>query len=82
MNEWYKQIETRHFICMPDMRIVYLVCVAAACFVALAQPVVAQEANTTLPLTYPGQVLQGDGSQTSPSEEQQERVKNEVDNAT
>ena len=33
-----------------------------------------------LPLTYPAQVLQGDGSQTCPSEEQQEMVRNE--NAT
>ena len=67
---------------MPDMRIVYLICVAAACFVALAQPAGAQGSNTTLPLSYPGQVLQGYGNQTCPSVEKQERVKNEVDNAT
>ena len=58
-----------------------LICVAVASFVALAQSTVAQGANITLPLTYPGQVLQ-DGSQTCPSEEQVERVRNEVDNAT
>ena len=58
-----------------------LICVAVASFVALAQSTVAQGANITLPLTYPGQVLQN-GSQTCPSEEQVERVKNEVDNAT
>ena len=55
-----------------------LICIAVASFAVLAQPVVAQGANTTLPLTYPGQVWQGDGSQTCPSEEQ-ERVRNEVD---
>ena len=59
---------------------VYLVCIAVASFVV--QPTVAQGANTTLPLTYPGQVLQGDGTQTCPSEEQREIVKNEVKNAT
>ena len=58
-----------------------LICVAVAIFVALAQSTVAQGANITLPLTYPGQVLQ-DGSQTCPSEEQVERVRNKVDNAT
>ena len=51
----------------------YLVCIAVA---------VAEGANTTLPVTYPGQVLQGDGSQTCHSVEQRERVRNEVDNAT
>ena len=59
-----------------------LVCIAVASFAVLAQPAVAQGANTTLPLTYSGQVLQGDGSQTCPSEEQEERLRNEVDNAT
>ena len=50
--------------------LVYLVCIAVASFAVLAQPAVAQGANTTLPLTYPGQVLQGDGSQICSSEEQ------------
>ena len=62
--------------------LVYLICIAVASFAVLAQPAVAQGANTTLPLTYPGQVLQGDGSQTCHSEEQREKVRNEVDNAT
>ena len=56
--------------------------IAVASFAVLAQPAVAQGANTTLPLTYPGQVLQGDGSQTCPSEEQQEILRNQIDNAT
>ena len=60
----------------------YPICVAVASFAVLAQPAVAQGANTTLPLIYPEQVLQGDGSQTCPSEEQQERVRNEIVNAT
>ena len=55
-----------------------LFCIAVASFAVLAQPAVAQGANTTLPLTYPGQVWQGDGSQTCHSEER-ERVRNEVD---
>ena len=68
---------------MPDMRIVvYLICIAAASLVALTYPAVSQGSNTTLPLTYPGQILQGNDNQTCPSEEQQERVKNEVDDAT
>ena len=58
----------------------YLICIAAASFAVLAQPAVAQGANTTL--TYPAQVLQGDGSQTCPSEAQRERARNEVKNAT
>ena len=62
--------------------VVYLVCIAVASFAILAQPAVAQEANTTLPLTYPGQVLQGDGSQTCPSEEQREIARREIKNAT
>ena len=62
--------------------LIYLVCIAVASFAVLAQPAVAQGANTTLPLTYPGQVLQGDGSQTCPSEEQREIVRNEIRNAT
>ena len=58
------------------------ICIAVASFVILAQPAVAQGANTTLPLTYSGQVLQGDGSQTCPSEEQREMLRNEINNAT
>ena len=60
----------------------YLICIAIVSFAVLAQPAIAQGANSTLPLTYSGQVLQGDGSQTCPSEAQRERVRNEVDNAT
>ena len=60
---------------------VNLICIAIASFAVQAQAAVAQGANTTLPLIYPGQVLQGDGSQTCPSEAQ-ERVRNEVDNVT
>ena len=54
--------------------------VTVASFAILALPAVAQVANVTLPLTYPAQVLQGDGSWNCPSEEQQEMVRNE--NAT
>ena len=60
----------------------YLICVVVASFVALAQPAVAQGTNTTLPLTYSGQVLQGDDSQTCPSEAQRGITRNEVKNAT
>ena len=68
--------------CMSDMEtLVYLMCIAVASFAVLAQPGVAQGANTTLPLTYPGQVLQGNASQTCPSEEKRERMRNEVDSA-
>ena len=56
-----------------------LIYVAVASFAVLAQPAVAQGTNTTLPLTYPAQVLQGDGSQTCPSEVQREITRNEVD---
>ena len=62
--------------------LVYLICVAVASFAVLAQQAVAQGANTTLPLTYPGQVLQGDGSQTCPSEVQRGITRNEVKNDT
>ena len=62
--------------------LVYLTCIAVASIAVLAQSAVAQRANTTLPLIYPGQVLQGDGSQTCTSEAQRERVRNEVDGAT
>ena len=61
---------------------VYLVCIAVASFVVLACPAVAQGANATLPLTYLGQVLQGDGSQTCPSEEQRSMARSEVKIAT
>ena len=60
----------------------YVVCIAVASFAVLAQPAVAQGANTTLPLTYPGQVLQGDGSQTCPSEAQRGIARNEIRNGT
>ena len=59
-----------------------LVCIAAAALAVLAQPAVAQGADTTLPLTYPGQILQGSGSQTCPSEEQREIVRSEIKTAT
>ena len=61
--------------------LVYLICIAAASFAVLAQPAGAQGTNTTLPLIYPAQVLQGDDSQTCPSETQRERVKNDVEDA-
>ena len=61
---------------------VYLVYIAVASFAVLAQPAVAQGANATLPLTYPGQVLQGGGSRTCLSEEQREILRNEIRNAT
>ena len=60
----------------------YLVCIAVASFAVLAQPAVAQETNTTLPLTYPGQVLQGGGSRTCPSEAQRGITRSEVKNDT
>ena len=58
------------------------ICISIASFAVLAQPAVAQGTNTTLPLTYPGQVLQGDGSQTCLSEAQRRLTRNEVKNAT
>ena len=61
---------------------VYLAFIAVASFIVLAQPAVTQGTNTTLPLTYPAQVVQGDGSQTCPSEEQLEIARIEVKNAT
>ena len=68
---------------MSDMEtLVYLICIAVASFAVLAQPAVAQGANTKLLHAYPGQVLQGDGSQTCHSEGQRQRVRNEVDTAT
>ena len=62
--------------------VIYLVCIAVASFTVLAQPAVAQGANGTLPITYSGEVVPGDGSQTCPSEEQLEIERNKVDNAT
>ena len=59
-----------------------LVCIAAAALAVLAQPAVAQGTNTTLPLTYPGQILQGSGSQTCPSKEQREIARSEIKNTT
>ena len=61
--------------------LINLICIAVASFAVLAQPTVAQGANTILPLTYSGQAWQGDGSKTCPSEAR-ERVRNEVNNAT
>ena len=67
----------------PDVMgtLVCLICIAVASFAVLAQPAVAHGANTTLPLTYPQQVLQGDGNQICPSEEQQRIARSEVRNA-
>ena len=62
--------------------VVYLVCIVVISFAILAQPAVAQGADTVLPLTHPAQVLQGDGSQTCPSEEQREIARSEIKNAT
>ena len=61
--------------------LVYLICAAVASFAVLAQPAVAQGANNTLPLTYPSRILQGDGSQTCPSEAQRGMLRNEITNA-
>ena len=61
---------------------VYLVCIAVASFAVLTQPAVAQGANSTLPITYSGEVVPGDGSQTCPSKEKREIERNKVDNAT
>ena len=59
---------------------VYFVCIAVAGFGIVAQPAVAQGVNLTLPLTYPGRVLQEDGSQTC-SSETREMLRNEITNA-
>ena len=56
--------------------------IAVASFAILAQLTFAQEANSTLPLTYPARVLHRDNSQTCPSEEQEEILRNEIDNET
>ena len=60
---------------------IHLVCIAVAGFAIVAQLAVAQGVNLTLPLTYPGRVLQEDGSQTCPSEAQREMLRNEITNA-
>ena len=60
----------------------HLIYIAVASFAVLAKPAVAQGPNTTLPLTYPGQVLQGDGSQTCPSEERRGVARSQVKNGT
>ena len=60
----------------------FIILVTVASFAVLSQPAVAQGASNTLPLTYPEQVLQGDGSQTCPSEGERERGRFEVKNAT
>ena len=62
--------------------VIYLVCIAVASFAVLTQPAVAQGANSTLPITYSGEVVPGDGSQTCPSKEKREIERNKVDNAT
>ena len=71
-----------HKICRVMGTVIYLVCIAVASFIILAHPAVAQGANATLPLTYPAQVLQGDGSQTCPSEARRAIARNEVKNDT
>ena len=57
----------------------YLVCITVTIFAVVNQPAVAQRANTTLPLTYCGQVLQSVGNQTCPSEEQCAIVRTEIE---
>ena len=54
---------------------------ALASVIILVQPAVAQGANTTLPLTYPAQVLQSVDNQTCPSEEHREIARNEIKTA-
>ena len=53
-------------------------CIAIASFVVLAQPAASLGINTTHPVIYRGQVLQGDSSQTCSSETQRMRVRNWV----
>ena len=60
---------------------VYLVFIAVASFVVLAQPAVAQGASTTPPLTYRGRILQSVDNQTCPSEEHQAIARNEIKTA-
>ena len=58
-------------ILVPDMGIlVNFISIAAVSIAFLDQPVVTQGANTTFPLYNAAHILQGDGSQTCPSEEQ------------
>jgi len=64
---------------MENLLRVYL---AVASFAILAQLAFAQGANSTLPLIYPARVLHRDSSQTCPSEEQEEILRNEIDNET
>ena len=66
---------------LSDSIIVNLICIAVASFAVLDQPAATQGTNTTLPLIHPGQYLQGDGSQTCPSELQREKARNETANA-
>ena len=71
-----KSAETSQVLLESDMEtLLCFVCITVASFAVLVQPAVAQETNNSLPLTYPAQFLQGDGSQTCPSEEQRERVR-------
>ena len=53
--------------------VIYLVCIVVASFAILVQPAVAQRTDTTLPLTYSGEIVPGDGSQTCPSKEKREK---------
>ena len=77
-----KSSETSQVLQESDMgTLLCLICIVVASFAVLVQPTVAQGANTTLPFNYPGQVLQGDDSQTCHTEGQRERVRNEVDSA-
>ena len=59
----------------------YLAFIVVASFVVLTQLVVAQEINTNFPFVYPARVLQGDGSQSCPSQEI-ERARNEIRTAS
>ena len=56
--------------CLKDL--LCLICIAVAGFALLAQPAVAQAANTTLPISYPA--LQGEGNQTCSSKELRNNV--------
>ena len=60
---------------------VYRFYIAVASSAVLTQVGGAQGTNTTLPLTYPGRVLQESSSWTCPSEDQQGRLINEVKTA-
>ena len=63
------------------MGLFYLICIAVASFAVIAQPAFAQGANTALPLTYLGQVLQSVDNQTCPSEAQRETARDRVKTA-